>query len=105
MRVLKVRPHILVVEDEIYLALRYLMWVRFNLLACYCIIKRIYRQQMLVRSLLLLLLYLSLLLFQEPIGLFVPGLEPDLRPTRLLNVLLLITEVVKLLELLLTLSR
>jgi hypothetical protein len=82
------------------------MWVRFNCLVCYCIIKRIYRQQMLVRSLFLLLLYLSLLLLQELIGLFVPGLEPDLCPARLLNVLLLlITEVVKLFELLLSLSR
>ena len=50
---------------------------------------------MLIWSLLLLLLYLSLLLFQELIGLFVPGLEPDLCPSRLLNVLLLlITKVV-----------
>jgi hypothetical protein len=80
------------------------MWVRLNCLIVYCIIKRVYWQQMLVRSLLFLLLYLSLLLFQELIRLFVPGLEPDLRPTRLLIVLLLlITEVVKLFELLLSL--
>jgi hypothetical protein len=81
------------------------MWVRLNCLAVNCIIKRIYREQMLIRSLLLLLLYLSLLLFQELIGLFFPGLEPDLCPARLLIVLLiLITEVVKLFELLLSLS-
>jgi hypothetical protein len=82
------------------------MRVRFYFLAVYCIIKRVYRQQMLIWALLLLLLYLSLLLFQEFIGLFAPGLEPDLCPTRLLNVLLpLVTEVIKLFELLLSLSR
>lgn len=81
------------------------MRVRFYCLAGYCIIKRVYRQQMLIWSLLLLLLYLSLLLFQELIGLFFPGLEPDLCPSRLLNVhLLLITKVVKLFELFLSLS-
>jgi hypothetical protein len=61
---------------------------------------------MLIWTLLLLLLNLSLLLFQELIGLFVPSLESDLCPTRLLNVLLpLITKVVKLFELLLSLTR
>jgi hypothetical protein len=60
---------------------------------------------MLIRSLLFLLLYLPLLLFQELIWLFVPGLKPDLCPTRFLDVLLLfITEVVKLFELLLSFS-
>ena len=59
---------------------------------------------MLIWSLLLLLLYLPLLLFQELIGLFVPCLEPDMCPARFLDVLLLfITEVVKLFELLLSL--
>lgn len=61
---------------------------------------------MLIRSLLFLLLYLPLLLFQELIGLFVPGLESDMCPARFLyELLLLITEVVKLFELLLSLSR
>ena len=61
---------------------------------------------MLIWALLLLLLYLPLLLFQKLIGLFASRLEPDLCPSRFLNVvLLLITEVVKLFELLLSLSR
>jgi hypothetical protein len=82
------------------------MWVRLNCLVVDCIIKRVYWQQMLIRSLLFLLLYLPLLLFQELIGLFVPGLESDMCPARFLYVLLLlITEVVKLFELLLSLSR
>ena len=82
------------------------MRVRLNCLARYHIIKRVYWQQMLIRSLLFFLLYLPLLLFQKLIRLFAPTLEPDLSPTRLLKLLLsLITEVVKLFELVLSLSR